>query len=136
MDHFLTILYSFKLITYNPLLPLLIAIIAHILLFILVIDYNKSTIDLIYYIIVFIFCESIFPIYLLRNHLNFPKQSEIFYSVGLLIIYLGWLTINGQNVITIYKKLIMSLINNTHEAPDVYLIFSLHEYLKSIINKH
>ena len=101
------ILYVFNLIKYNPKIGLLFSLVANILLLILMIFY-KTTIHLVFLLLLVILFEKIIPLYTIWN--TKIRLQDIYFFVILFSIYIAWIIINKQNnheVINSIKNLII-----------------------------
>lgn len=101
------ILYVFNLIKYNPKIGLLFSLVANILLLILMIFY-KTTIHLVFLLLLVILFEKIIPLYTIWN--TKIRLQDIYFFVILFSIYIAWIIIDKQNnheVINSIKNLII-----------------------------
>ena len=104
----------------NPSLALYIALIENVASFFVLIWFQASTTVLVKYVIMIFFAKGI-PIYLLRNY-----PIRVTYNVGILLIifllYLGYLYVNGQDVVEIYRKTFGWVLSNSNKTPFFYLL--------------
>jgi hypothetical protein len=125
------LLYYFKIINYNPKLALIISLIENIFLFILMIIYKVSHINLISFIIINFFIK-VLPLYYVWNT-KIILYNDIFNIIILLIIYLIWCFINRTSIIEHQYAILQSLIHNKSETPFLYLINRINDFYKKYI---
>ena len=125
------LLYYFKIINYNPKLALIISLIENIFLFILMIIYKVSHINLISFIIINFFIK-VLPLYYLWNT-KIILYNDIFNIIILLIIYLIWCFINRTSIIEHQYAILQSLIHDKSETPFLYLINKINDFYKKYI---
>jgi uncharacterized membrane protein len=90
--------------------------------------YGSNVTTITYFIVVNLFIK-IIPFYTLKNEKI--QSREIKGSIIFLLIYLVWVYINGQSVITYYKNILDSLIHNKNETPFIALISKIKSSLKN-----
>jgi hypothetical protein len=120
------LLYYFRIIKYNPKLALIIALIENIFLFMLMIIYKVSILNLISFIIVNFFIK-ILPLYYLWNT-KIIVIKDVFHIIILFIIYLIWCFINKTSIIDYQLSIVQSLLNNKSETPFLYLIKKINNF--------
>jgi len=101
----LFILYKSNIIDYNPKLLLLLALIEHLILTIIMI-FNKSNNKRIINLIIVNIIFYILPYYSIKTN------SDITTSFILFLLYNIWLLVNNQNLLDLYNKISLDIINN------------------------
>jgi hypothetical protein len=122
------LLYITKIVSYSPKLMILLGIIENTLLLLIMFYYGSNVTTITYFIVVNLFIK-IIPFYTLKNEKI--QSREIKGSIIFLLIYLVWVYINGQSVITYYKNILDSLIHNKNETPFIALISKIKSSLKN-----
>jgi hypothetical protein len=115
------ILYILDVVSYNPKLALTIALIENIIKVVAMVWYknNLNTILLFCSINVMI---KVLPLWTLR-HSSYKNQIQS--TLGLFIIYVIYLYINDQNVVSILKNSYRDIQHNTFLGPMSYLLKKL-----------
>ena len=124
------ILYIFKYISYSPKFALTLGIIDNIILLFLMIKWDTS----IKTIIMFIFINTLIklmPFYYLRNETY--KMVDIYFTIGLFLIYIIWLYINNQSLVGNIKIIYDSLLYGKNETPFMNLIAKLEKNFKNLV---
>ena len=122
------LLYITKIVSYSPKLMLFLGIIENSLVLLLMFYYGSNITTITYFIVVNLFIKVI-PFYTLINEKM--QSREVKGTIIFLLIYLVWVYINGQSVITYYKNIINSLIHNKNETPFIALITKIKSSLKN-----
>lgn len=120
------LLYVFGIISYNPKLFIIIALLINILEFLLLLFYRTPMKTVIYFTII-IFILKILPLYWLKN--TTIQLNDIPASVVLFIIYIVWLYINRTDVIRINTHIMLSLIRGKYTTPMIELLDKLFNHL-------
>ena len=112
------ILYILRLIHYNPKLALTIALLENIIKAVAMV-YYKNNLDTI-----LLFCSIVFivkgiPLWTLR-HTSYKNQLGT--TVGLFILYVLYLYMNGQNVYSLLKRSYQDVKHNKFVGPIGYLL--------------
>jgi len=113
------LLYIFKIITYNPLFFLIIALIFDIIYLLVLIYYKNSPL----YIFLFIFINcfiKVLPIWTLKN--TKFNYDDIGAGIILFFIYLGWMKFNNKLNTNYFKKLFNLIKNNKPISPILYAV--------------
>ena len=113
------LLYICKIIKYNPLYFLIIALIIDIIYLLVLIYYKNSPL----YIFLFIFINffiKVIPIWILKN--TRVNYDDIITGIILFFIYIGWLYYNNKLNTNYFKKLFISIKNNTPTSPILYAV--------------
>lgn len=113
------LLYICKIIKYNPLYFLIIALIIDIIYLLVLIYYKNSLL----YIFLFIFINffiKVLPIWILKN--TRVNYDDIITGIILFFIYIGWLYYNNKLNTNYFKKLFISIKNNTPISPILYAV--------------
>ena len=120
--------YITKIILYSPKLIIILGIIENMIVLLLMFYYGSNITTITYFIVVNFFIK-IIPFYTLRNEKI--QLREIKGTFVFLLVYLTWVYINGQSVITYYKNILDSLIHNKNETPFIALITKIKSSLKN-----
>ena len=111
--------YIFKFVGYSPKFAIVIGLVENLFLlfFMFFNGSNKRTIS--YFILVNTFIK-VLPFYTLRNETI--KIKDIQATVGLFVIYVGWIFANNQSLTDNYKLVSDSLTQNKDTMPFIALI--------------
>lgn len=107
----------------NPIPVFIFALIENIVALIIMIISYKPIPSIILYLFVILFMKLI-PLYLLRNEPIFWWKSILF-SIFIFLIYNLYLVYNQTNIYDIYKKTMVSLLENKNDTPGYNLIHKL-----------
>ena len=113
------ILYISKFVSYSPKLIILLGIFENFITFMIMVLYGSNVKTMIYFIIINVFIK-IIPFYTVRN--DKIRRKDIYATLIVTLIYLLWVSINGQSVIKYYKKIIHSLIHNKTDTIGIYIL--------------
>ena len=103
-----TIAYLLKLVPYNPIILISIALIFFILsLFIIIKNFNERSI-LIYYIIIN-FIGKVIPLFIIIN--NKITNNDIIFTVYFILIYVIYMLIMNDDIICVYNEYIEFIID-------------------------
>ena len=123
------IIYAFKLTKYNPKFALILGLIDNCIMLILMLLYGTSRKTIFYFIIINTIIK-IIPLYYLRN---IPiKMSDIYFTIGLFILFVLWLHINKQNLIGNIKIIHDSLLYGNDNTPFMSLLNVLKKNYKNL----
>lgn len=123
------LLYAFKIISYSPKFPLLLALIHNIFMVLLMIFYGTSNRTIFYFIVINTLIK-IVPLYYLRN--ESIKMKDIYFTIFLLGVFIIWLHINKQSLIGNMKIIHDSLLYGEDKTPFMALINKLKKNFKNI----
>ena len=113
------LLYIFKIIKYNPLCFLIIALIENIIHLSLIIYYKNSPLYIFLFIFINLFIK-VLPIWTLKN--TTFNYDDIGAGIILFFIYIGWMKFNNKLNTNYFKKLFISIKNNTPTSPILYAV--------------
>ena len=94
------LLYILKVLQYNPKLALTIALLENVIKFIAMV-YFKNKLSTMVFFCTMIFFLKVVPLWTLRR---LTYKNQIHTTLGLFMIYLVYLYMNDQNVVTILKQ--------------------------------
>jgi hypothetical protein len=121
-----TIAYLLKLVPYNPIILISIALIFFILsLFIIIKNLNEKSI-LIYYIIIN-FIGKVIPLFIIIN--NKITNNDIIFTVYFILIYVIYMHIMNDDIICVYNEYIEFIINKDNGGESL-----LYNIYKKILN--
>ena len=123
------ILYVFKFITYSPKFPLILGLIDNIIMLILMIYFGSKSKTIILFIAINTLIKVV-PLYYLRNQRI--KMSDIYFTVGLFIIFVIWLHINKQSLAGNLKLIHDSLLYNKFQTPFMSLFNRIEKNFKNL----
>lgn len=114
------LLYMARITIYSPKLILMIAVVEGLFSYMLLKAANTATRI---YMIIIATCIKIIPlISLWREPI---RQRDIWVSMLLFMIYNVWLGIQGETMLSVYKKIQVLLEKNTNELPFMYVLSRL-----------
>ena len=123
------ILYEFSFTDYSPKFPLILGLIDNLIMLILMLLYSTSRRTIFYFIIINIFIK-VLPLYYLRNK---PiKLNDIYFTFGLLLLFVFWLHINEQSLVGNIKLIHDSLLYGKDKTPFMALLKKIKSNYKSI----
>jgi hypothetical protein len=127
------LLYEIGWISYNPIIFLIIAALENLFVLFEMIYFNNKW----KYILLFIFvnfCTKIVPIIILYNKkylLNFINDlsrfcicKDVYFGIGLFIVYNGWLYLNGKNFYVTLKEKMEKIREKKPFTPLIKYIYS------------
>jgi hypothetical protein len=121
-----TIAYLLKLVPYNPIILISIALIFFILsLFIIIKNFNERSI-LIYYIIIN-FIGKVIPLFIIIN--NKITNNDIIFTVYFILIYVIYMLIMKEDIICVYNEYIEFIIDKDNGGES-----QLYNIYKQILN--
>lgn len=113
------LLYIFKIIKYNPLCFLIIALIFDIIFVLVLIYYKNSTIYIFLTLFINLFIK-VLPIWTLKN--TTFNYDDLGAGVILFFIYIGWMKFNNKLNTNTFKSIFKSIKNKTPITPLLYFI--------------
>jgi hypothetical protein len=116
----------------NPIPVFMFALIENIIMLMIMIVSYKPISSIILYLFVILFMKLI-PLYLLRNQPILWVKSILFTSL-VFFIYNLYLIYNQTSLYEIYKKTMISLLEEKHDTPGYNLIYKM--YLQMLNIKH
>ena len=120
------ILYFTRIVSINPKLWLLIAFIENIMNTVII--YLKSKMYMVVRFIIITILIKVLPLYYLWN--TKIRSIDVFFSIALFVMYLGWLYINNYSIYTIYEMIYNSQTSNsTYIGPLSYLYDKIYKEL-------
>ena len=123
------ILYAFKITTFSPKFPLILGLIDNIIMLLLMLLYGTSKETIFYFIIINTLIKVV-PLYYLRNE---PiKWRDIYFTVFLFILFIGWLHLNKQSLIGNLKVIHDSLLYGQDKTPFMALLNKIKSNFKSL----
>jgi hypothetical protein len=124
------VLYEFKLINYSPKFPIILGIIENIIMFILMLLFGTSVRTIIYFILINI-CIKAVPFYYLRNETI--KLKDVYFTVVLFLLFIIWLHINEQSIVSNLKIIYDSLLYGKDQTPFMSLLRKVMKNYKTSI---
>ena len=108
------ILYAFKMTTYSPKFALLLGLIDNMVMLIMMILYGTSKKTIFYFIVINTLIKVV-PLYYLRNEKL--QLKDIYFTLGLFVVFIIWLTINNQSLTGNAKTIYTSLLYGENKTP-------------------
>ena len=124
------VLYEFKLINYSPKFPIILGIIENIIMFILMLLFGTSVRTIIYFILINIFIKAV-PFYYLRNETI--KMKDVYFTFVLFLLFIIWLHINEQSIVSNLKIIYDSLLYGKDQTPFMSLLRKVMKNYKTSI---
>ena len=124
------VLYEFKLINYSPKFPIILGIIENIIMFILMLLFGTSVRTIIYFILINI-CIKAVPFYYLRNETI--KMKDVYFTAVLFLLFIIWLHINEQSIVSNLKIIYDSLLYGKDQTPFMSLLRKVMKNYKTSI---
>ena len=121
------LLFIFKFINFNPKFALIIGLFDNSILLFLMIYFRSSIKTIISFIIINTVIKLI-PLYSLRKSVIHTK--DIYFTVGILFVYIFWLHVNNQSLVGNVKLIYESLLYNKHNTPFMQLLYKLEQNFK------
>jgi hypothetical protein len=122
------LLYMFHFTTYNPKFALVIGVIDNIIMLILMIYYGSKSNTILFFIIINTFIK-VLPIYYLKNEII--KMNDIYFTIGLFIVFSIWLHIHSQSLIGNVKLIHDSLLYGKNNTPLIHLFSKIEKNFKN-----
>jgi len=113
------ILFYFKIIKYNPKLALLLATIINTIQIFVMIYFKNSFIN-IFILCLLVLLVKFIPLWLLRK--TKYEMKQILYVFVFLMLYIGWLYINGETLYSFCSKAYNETQNNRSFGPVIPFI--------------
>jgi hypothetical protein len=123
------LLYVFKFINYSPKFPLILGLIDNIIMFGLMLLYGTSRRTIFYFLIINTLIKVV-PLYYLRN--ESIKMSDIYFTVGLFLVFIIWLHLNKQSLFGNIKLVYDSLLYGKDQTPFMAFINKLKKNFKGL----
>lgn len=123
------ILYAFKITNFSPKFPLILGLLDNIIMLILMLVYATSK-ETIFNFIVINSIIKVLPLYYLRN--ESLKMKDIYFTVILFLIFIGWLHLNKDSLIGNMKVIHDSLLYGENKTPFMALINKIKMNFKSL----
>jgi hypothetical protein len=121
--------YMAKLTPYNPKWALMLGIAENILQTIVLVLYNASLSSILLFLLINLAIKGI-PLYTIYNTKSTTKDV---YALALLFaIYIQWVHVNGETVISYYQKIFDSILHEKNETPTMYLVSKIRKYTKQL----
>jgi hypothetical protein len=127
--YFWYILYAFKITHFSPKFPLLLGLIDNIIMLLLMLMYGTSK-ETIFYFITINTLIKVVPLYYLRN--ESIKWRDIYFTVFLFILFVGWLHLNKQSLVGNLKIIHDSLLYGQDKTPFMALLNKIKTNFKSL----
>jgi len=123
------ILYEFKFTGYSPKFPLILGVIENLIMLIFMILYGTSRRTIFYFIVINTLIK-VLPLYYLRNE---PiKLNDIYFTIGLFIVFVFWLHVNRQSLVGNIKLIHDSLLYGKDQTPFMALLKKIKANYKTI----
>ena len=113
------ILYVFKIAMYSPKFALLLGLVDNIIMLIMMIFYGTSKKTIFYFIVINTFIK-VLPLYYLRHEKI--RLSDIYFTLGLFVLFVIWLYINNQSLTGNAKTVYQSLLYGENKTPFMALL--------------
>jgi len=123
------ILYILHFTTYSPKFSLILGLIDNIIMLILMVYFGSKSKTIILFIIVNTLIKVI-PLYYLRNQKI--KIKDIYFTVGLFLVFVIWLHINKQSLVGNLKLVHDSLLYNKFQTPFMSLFNKIEKNFKNL----
>ena len=123
------ILYIFKYTIYSPKFALTLGLLDNIVLLFLMFIWGTSIKTIIWFIIINTLIK-IMPLYYLRTEPY--KMKDVYFTSGLLLIYVIWLHINNQSLVGNIKIIHDSLLYGKNETPFMNLLSKIEKNFKTL----
>ena len=123
------VLYFLNYTKYSPKIALILGLIDNIVMLFLMIVWSTSLKTIIWFIIINTLIKVV-PLYYLRNE-SF-KMKDIYFTIGLFLIYIIWLHINSQSLVGNIKTIYNSLLYGKNETPFMNLLSKIEGNFKKL----
>ena len=123
------ILYIFKYTIYSPKFALTLGLLDNIVLLFLMFTWGTSVKTIIWFIIINTLIK-IMPLYYLRTEPY--KMKDVYFTMGLFLIYIIWLHINNQSLVGNIKLIHNSLLYGKNETPFMNLLSKIENNFKRL----
>jgi hypothetical protein len=116
------------MISYSPKFPLLLGLLDNIFMLIMMILYGTSK-ETVFYFIIINSLIKVIPLYYLRNERI--QMKDIYFTIGLLVIFIIWLHINKQSLTGNAKIIYDSLLYGKKQTPFMSLLKQIQQNYKN-----
>ena len=123
------VIYYFHLTNYNPKFALILGLIDNIIMLILMIFFGSEIKTIILFIIINVLIKVV-PIYYLKYKII--KLKDIYFTIGLFLVFIIWLHYNKQNLIGNLKLIHDSLLYNKFQTPLMNIIKKIEVNFKNM----
>ena len=113
------ILYIFKYTIYSPKFALTLGVLDNIVLLFLMFIWGTSVKTIIWFVIINTLIKVV-PLYYLRKEPY--KMKDVYFTMGLFLIYIIWLHINNQSLVGNIKLIHNSLLYGKNKTPFMNLL--------------
>jgi multisubunit Na+/H+ antiporter MnhB subunit len=111
------VLYVFGIVHYNPKLALIVGILFNTATILLMVYFNASIQNMLY-LAFFVSWMKVIPLWTIRN--TKIREKDVYASIFLLLVYLGWLLLEGK-MMEVYHAL-EGLLHNKLESPGISML--------------
>ena len=123
------VLYFLNYTKYSPKIALILGLLDNIVMLFLMIVWSTSLKTICWFIIINTLIKVV-PLYYLRNE-SF-KMKDIYFTIGLFLIYIIWLHINSQSLVGNIKTIYNSLLYGKNETPFMNLLSKIEGNFKKL----
>lgn len=123
------IFYSIGWISYSPKFPLLLGLIDNIIMFLLMLYYGTKKKTIIYFLLINTVIK-IIPLYYLRNEYIYLK--DIYFTIGLFMLFIIWLHINKQSLVGNLKLVHDSLLYSKGSTPGISFLSKFEKNFRNL----
>jgi hypothetical protein len=123
------ILYAFKITNFSPKFPLILGLIDNIIMLLLMLVYGTSKETIFYFIIINTLIK-VMPLYYLRN--ESIKWIDIYFTIFLFIVFVGWLHLNKQSLYGNIKIIHDSLLYGQNKTPFMAILNKIKNNFKKL----
>lgn len=123
------ILYAFKFIMYSPKIALILGVIDNLIMLLLMTLYGTSRRTIFYFIMINTMIKVV-PLYYLRNEVI--KASDVYFMMGLFVVFVLWLHINQQSLVGNIKLVHDSLVYGKDQTPFMALLAQIQKNYKNM----
>lgn len=114
------LLYVFHFTYYSPKFPLALGLLDNIIMLLMMITYKKTNWKTILNFITINMLIKVVPLYYLQNETI--KSKDIYFTLGLFLLFIIWLHINSESLIGNMKDIHDSLLYNKNKTPFMALL--------------
>jgi hypothetical protein len=123
------VLYIFKYTSYSPKFALTLGLLDNIILLFLMFIWSTSVKTIIWFVIINTLIK-VLPLYYLRKEPY--KMKDVYFTVGLFLIYIIWLHINNQSLVGNIKIIHNSLLYGKNKTPFMNLLSKIETNFKTL----
>jgi hypothetical protein len=123
------VLYILHFTSYSPKFPLVLGLIDNFIMLVLMLYFGSKSKTIILFIIVNTLIK-VFPLYYLRNQKI--RIKDIYFTVGLFLVFVIWLHINKQSLVGNLKLIHDSLLYNKFQTPFMSLFNKIEKNFKKL----